>query len=118
MRAVETAFAAVSRFNAEAEALPMRFGMALHVGDVLHGNIGVRHRMTWSVLGRAVNEAARLQELTKSENAALIASDAFLRGAPAAMTDAWTPLGARSLRGLSEPIAIHAWRGDAAADAG
>ncbi len=110
MRAVETTVRAIERSNAEPDSVPMRFGMGLHVGDVLHGNIGVRHRMTWSVLGQVVNEAARLQELTKAENAVLIASDAFVSKATEPNGGAWVELGARQLRGLTEPITIHAWR--------
>jgi class 3 adenylate cyclase len=38
----------------------LEFGLALHVGDVMYGNIGVPERLQFTVIGAAANEASRL----------------------------------------------------------
>ena len=45
---------------------PLGFGIGLHVGEVMYGNIGVPERLQFTVTGAAVNEVARLEELTKT----------------------------------------------------
>src|SRR4029079_11252865 len=48
----------------EAENEPIvRFGLALHVGEVNFGNIGASSRLDFTVIGPAVNLAARLEKL-------------------------------------------------------
>lgn len=44
----------------------LRAGMALSVGDVMFGNIGVPDRLTFSVIGQTVHAAARMEALTKT----------------------------------------------------
>jgi len=44
---------------------PLAFGLALHVGEVAYGNVGARRRLDFTVIGPAVNQASRLQELSK-----------------------------------------------------
>lgn len=57
--------------------LPVEVGIALHVGDVMYGNVGTDERLDFTVIGRAVNEAARLQGLTKQLGQPVLASAAF-----------------------------------------
>jgi adenylate cyclase len=45
---------------------PIRFGIGIHGGEVIIGDIGYRDHMVFTALGDAVNVAARLQEMTKS----------------------------------------------------
>ncbi len=46
-------------------AMPgLRFGLALHIGDVLYGNIGSGNRLDFTCIGPAVNFAARIEKLT------------------------------------------------------
>src|SRR5580692_7296142 len=45
------------------DATDVRFGLALHVGDVLYGNIGSGNRLDFTTIGPAVNLAARLEKL-------------------------------------------------------
>ncbi len=45
---------------------PIDYGIGLHLGDVMYGNIGSRDRLEFTVIGRAANEAARLEGLCKT----------------------------------------------------
>lgn len=116
--AVSAAREAVSRrdrINADPEAwaedgeearleAPIGFGLGLHVGELLYGNIGVPDRVEFSVIGAAANEAARLEGLTKTLERTVIASDAFV----SLVNEPWESLGSHTLRGVSEPQPIYA----------
>jgi adenylate cyclase len=54
---------------------PIRFGIGIHGGEVIVGEIGYRDHMVFTALGDAVNVAARLQDMTKSLNCEVIVSD-------------------------------------------
>ena len=45
---------------------PIRFGIGIHGGEVIIGDIGYRDHMVFTALGDAVNVAARLQDMTKT----------------------------------------------------
>lgn len=81
------------------------FGVALHVGDVMYGNIGTATRLDFTVIGPAVNVTSRLQTLTKElrRQVLLSAPFAFLCGCSAEFL---TTLGRYPLRGLDEPIEV------------
>src|SRR5690606_22349071 len=53
---------------------PIGFGIGLHVGNVMYGNVGLNSRLTFSAFGAAVNEVQRLEGLTKRFGRRLIAS--------------------------------------------
>ena len=55
----------------------LRFGVALHVGDVEYGNIGGERRLDFTCIGPAVNLAARLEKLTGKLGRTIVASSAF-----------------------------------------
>jgi adenylate cyclase len=64
-------------------AMPgLRFGLALHIGDVLYGNIGSGNRLDFTCIGPAVNLAARLEKLTGQLGRAIVASEEFARHCP------------------------------------
>jgi adenylate cyclase len=75
--------------------------IALHVGHVRYGNVGVDARLDFTVIGPAVNEAARIELLCKELGRNLIVSRAF---ADAAATTAHrlVSLGRHALRGVQE----------------
>jgi adenylate cyclase len=54
---------------------PIRFGIGIHGGEVIVGEIGYRDHMVFTALGDAVNVAARLQDMTKSLGCEVIISD-------------------------------------------
>jgi adenylate cyclase len=54
---------------------PIRFGIGIHGGEVIIGDIGYREHMVFTALGDAVNVAARLQDMTKSLGCEAIVSE-------------------------------------------
>ena len=61
------------------EGMGVRFGLALHVGDVLYGNIGSGNRLDFTCIGPAVNLAARLEKLAGQLGRTILASQEFAR---------------------------------------
>ena len=85
---------------------PIEFGLGLHVGDVMYGNIGVPERLEFSVIGPAANEVARIEDLTKTLGRRVLLSQAFADAAGASCE----PLGAHPLRGVGAPVEVFAPR--------
>jgi adenylate cyclase len=80
---------------------PLGYGLGLHVGQVIFGNIGTQDRLDFTVIGPAVNEAARLERLSRTLSRHVVISDAF---ADQVGRDALIPLGQHQLRGRETPI--------------
>ena len=60
------------------ESLPaIRFGVGLNTGEVVYGNVGALNRLDYTVIGPAVNMAARLEGLTKTVGRAIVFSRQF-----------------------------------------
>jgi len=54
---------------------PIRFGVGIHGGEVIIGDIGYRDHMVFTALGDAVNVAARLQDMTKNLACEVVVSE-------------------------------------------
>ncbi len=107
LRAADRAEERLAALNTERAArseAPLGWGIALHAGAVEYGNIGVPERQSWTALGPVVNEAARLESLTKDLEVPLLASAAFAEG----LDPPWRPLGSHLLTGVPEPMAVFA----------
>jgi len=78
------------------------FGIALHLGEVLYGNIGASERLDFTVVGSAVNEAARIEALCRPLQRRVLMSKAF-HDAAAAGAGAIQSVGVHVLRGIREP---------------
>jgi adenylate cyclase len=74
-----------------------RFGVALHIGAILFGNIGGMSRLDFTCIGPAVNLAARLEKIASKLHRTVVASAAF---AGACHND-WTDLGEFPIAGFS-----------------
>lgn len=84
------------------------FGIALHVGDVMYGNIGARERLDFTVIGPAVNRAERIGRLCKTLDRRLLASVDFADRIPGQLI----PLGAHPLDGVEGAHALFGLDGD------
>jgi adenylate cyclase len=82
----------------------VRFGLALHVGEVLFGNIGGGGRLDFTCIGPAVNLAARIEKVAAKLGETVVASAAFARACPEGLR----PLGAHTLAGISAPQDVYA----------
>ncbi|MEP4379513.1 MAG: adenylate/guanylate cyclase domain-containing protein [Alphaproteobacteria bacterium] len=74
-----------ARINVERDGAglpPIKFGVSMHVGDVVYGNVGTDRRLDFTVIGSAVNETSRLEGLTKILDVPVVASEKFEEAAP------------------------------------
>ena len=108
-RALAAACDARSRVAAlAASALPdgvgaLRFGLALHVGDVLYGNVGGADRLDFTCIGPAVNLAARIEQLAKPLGRTVVLSSDF---AAQASSPRLAPAGEHALPGVAARQAV------------
>ncbi len=99
-----------SRASVEALAYPVgdvverfRFGVALHVGNILYGNIGGGNRLDFTCIGPAVNLAARLEKITGRLGRTVVASEMF---ANVCRRD-WHELGEFPIAGFSKAQRVY-----------
>jgi adenylate cyclase len=83
---------------------PIRFGIGIHGGEVIVGDIGYRDHMVFTALGDAVNVAARLQDMTKSLACEAVISDE-VRATAGLPADA-LPQQEVAIRGRNEPMIV------------
>jgi adenylate cyclase len=83
---------------------PIQFGMGIHAGEVIVGDIGFRGHTVFTALGDSVNVAARLQDMTKSLSCKAIVSEEVCKtaGIP---SDALTRTNV-AIRGHEEPMTV------------
>ena len=105
LRAAKEAYRRLAALNHRraAEGLATtKFYMALHIGEVLYGNIGSQERLDFTVVGPAVNEVSRIEALSRSIDREIIMSGAFAREAAEAGARL-ASLGRFALRGVARP---------------
>jgi adenylate cyclase len=108
--AATEAMHAVDRLNAArrlAGKPEASIDLALHVGDVLYGNVGAVDRLDFTVIGPAVNEVARIETLCEPLGRKVLVS-AELASAVAG-SPRLQPLGAHALRGVRDVREIYGW---------
>jgi adenylate cyclase len=88
--------------NAQDPLGPIDFGMALHIGTVLYGNIGAPNRLDFTVIGPAVNLAARLEGLCPRFGVDIVVSEAFAQLLP----DVFEDMGTQRVRGVGSDIRV------------
>lgn len=105
LRAALAARAGMARLDAERQSQglpPLPFGMALHLGDMLWGNIGTADRLDFTAIGPAVNLVGRLEGLCKPLGASLLVSEAVARETTMALVF----LCEHRLRGIASPCPV------------
>ncbi|HEV2676901.1 MAG TPA: adenylate/guanylate cyclase domain-containing protein [Aliidongia sp.] len=83
-------------------AVEIKCGIGLDIGEVTHGNVGSVRRLSFNVVGPAVNRASRIETLTKALGTPLLMSADFARttGRP------WLSAGWHALKGVPDPVEI------------
>ena len=112
--AAEHAIDELNRERRTAGKPAIRYGVALHIGDFMFGNIGAPERLDFTVVGPAVNLTERLEALTVQLERRLLVSADFARVAGRPLV----PLGRFQLRGVDEPQAVFGLPETAKDDAG
>lgn len=97
---------ALNATNIERGHEPLGYGIGVHVGDVMYGNIGSKSRLDFTVIGPAVNIASRLESLTKTIKRPVLMSETFVE--MAGPIRSFENIGAQTLRGLDTPINVFA----------
>jgi class 3 adenylate cyclase len=112
-RAVRAAFAmrdALARLNETRAArgdAPIETGIGIAAGDMVAGQIGSPERMLYTVIGDAVNVAARLETLTKDYPGKHVLVTRAVADALEAGSVRAEPLGPIMLKGRSEPVEVY-----------
>ena len=105
LRAVAAARAGMAHLDAarQAQGLPaLPFGAALHLGEMLWGNIGAADRLDFTAIGPAVNLVSRLEGLCR-----VLGRSVVISGTVASETTGpLVPLGEHVLRGIAAPCAV------------
>ncbi len=112
LHAVTEARQAMAALNEKRRATggePLNFGVGVHVGDVMYGNIGSRARLDFTVIGPAVNMASRLEALTKQIGKPVLLSRAFADLVAGEFK--LERVGEYPVRGFHEPIELFAFEG-------
>lgn len=103
------AMAELNEKNSRTGRVLLNYGIGVHVGDVMYGNIGSRARLDFTVIGPAVNMASRLETLTKQLGKPVLLSRAF---ADLVKDDfVLERVGKYPVRGFNDPIELFSYDG-------
>jgi len=105
LSSAQEAFARAEHANTmrvKADLPPLHFGIGLHVGTVIYGNVGTARRLDFTATGPAVGLASRCEAMTRDLDKPLLATGAFAALCPVQGTD----LGTHEMRGFDDPVAL------------
>ena len=105
LEAAEAATARIAEVNARRRdaGLPVTQAyLALHVGEVLYGNIGSADRLDFTVVGPAVNEVARIAAMCRAVERDVLLSSAFVTAASDDDRTRMVSVGRYALRGVGK----------------
>jgi len=85
----------------------MDLDVALHLGDVLYGNIGAADRLDFTVIGPVVNEVSRIESFCKALARPILASETFVHAARGDVVQ-FEDMGEHALRGVGRPRRLYA----------
>jgi class 3 adenylate cyclase len=105
LRAVIAARAGMAHLDSARQAQglpPLPFGAALHVGEILWGNIGAVDRLDFTAIGPAVNLVSRLEGLCRPLGRSVLISGALAAESGMPLVE----LGEHVLRGIARPCVV------------
>jgi class 3 adenylate cyclase len=111
LAAARDLLAALQLLNAELERegrAPLAVGIGLAWGEAVFGDLGSRQRRSFTVIGDAVNVAARLQDLTKALGAPILLTDALRAALPPDEAAALHDFGVQAIKGHT-PVRVWGW---------
>ena len=94
----------LTAFEHEPNQKRLDFGIGLHMGEVIYGNVGIPDRLQFTLVGPAVNEVARVEGMTKTLGVPVIATIEFARE----LSHECRSLGEHCLRGIDRPAELFA----------
>lgn len=109
LAAARDALAGIDARNRERSAWgepTLRCGIALHMGDVMYGNIGSPRRLDFTVIGPAVNLVNRIEGLCKTLDRTVLTSAAFARHCPEHLET----LGRHEVKGVKDQVEVFGLR--------
>jgi adenylate cyclase len=95
---------------------PLRAGIGICTGEMIAGNVGAAGRVTYTIVGDAVNQAARLQVKTRDLGVAVLVTESTRAALGAAEGFALRSCGAVPLKGIAAPVTVYAVHERGAAD--
>lgn len=101
------AMVVLNRVRSSAGEPTVRFGLALHIGEVMFGNIGASKRLDFTVIGPAVNYAARLERLCVEIGRPMLVSSALAELLP---QEQIVPLGRYAMKDIEQAQAVYGLR--------
>jgi len=105
-RAMHARLAAWNSARRAAGRRELRHGIGIHTGTVIAGNIGSGERLSYALVGDAVNVASRIQSLNKELGTSMLLSDATY--AKLASADGCTPLADMHVKGHRAAVSVYA----------
>ena len=105
----------IAALHAVEDGAALRFGLALHIGDVLFGNIGSGNRLDFTAIGPAVNLAARLEKLAGRLGRTILASEDFVDHCD---DDSLQPIGRFAVAGFAAEQTVFGLADEGLADEG
>jgi adenylate cyclase len=109
-RTAQIAMEVVNSERAKANQPALRFGIALHPGEVTYGNIGAADRLDFTVIGAAVNLASRIEGLCGTLGRKVLVSADFVH----AHGGSFDEVGHFLLKGVEREQTVYAPTGDLA----
>ena len=89
-----------------------RIGMGLHYDEAITGNIGSSIRKQYSITGKVVIMASRIEQLTKKYNSQLLISEEVYNQLNSATQNAFIGIGVSEIKGSAKPVSLYKYNNE------